>query len=128
MSVKMMRVSAYLVSVSDQTWESPQVVIVGTGYVGLTTGACLAHLGARVTCCDVDAHKIGQLRNGVMPITWISPSIPLSFDTLPYSKDVGLRGGRQLLELTLLISCDPCGRVAHVGPVPVSAPGHGVIV
>jgi UDPglucose 6-dehydrogenase len=45
-----------------------QVAIIGTGYVGLTTGVCLAHLGARVTCCDVDEHKVALLRQGVVPI------------------------------------------------------------
>jgi UDPglucose 6-dehydrogenase len=45
-----------------------QVTIVGTGYVGLTTGACLAHLGSDVTCLDVDAAKIEMLRAGRIPI------------------------------------------------------------
>jgi UDPglucose 6-dehydrogenase len=47
---------------------APNVVIVGTGYVGLTTGAALAHLGANVVCCDVDARKIEMLDNGEIPI------------------------------------------------------------
>ena len=34
------------------------VAILGTGYVGLTTGACLAYLGHQVTCVDQDAAKI----------------------------------------------------------------------
>jgi UDPglucose 6-dehydrogenase len=46
----------------------PNVVIVGTGYVGLTTGAALAHLGANVVCCDVDARKIEMLEAGEIPI------------------------------------------------------------
>jgi UDPglucose 6-dehydrogenase len=45
-----------------------QVTIVGTGYVGLTTGACLAHLGSDVTCLDVDAGKVEMLRSGRIPI------------------------------------------------------------
>ena len=45
-----------------------QVAIIGTGYVGLTTGVCLAHLGAQVTCCDVDARKVAMLQQGVVPI------------------------------------------------------------
>jgi UDPglucose 6-dehydrogenase len=47
---------------------APNVVIVGTGYVGLTTGAALAHFGANVVCCDVDARKIEMLDNGEIPI------------------------------------------------------------
>ena len=42
--------------------------VVGTGYVGLTTGACFAHLGHRVTCGDVDQRKVDMLNNGVIPI------------------------------------------------------------
>ncbi len=45
-----------------------QVAVVGTGYVGLTTGACLAHLGVDVTCCDVDEEKVERLRAGEIPI------------------------------------------------------------
>jgi UDPglucose 6-dehydrogenase len=45
-----------------------QVTIIGTGYVGLVTGACLAHLGHQVTCLDVDESKIATLRSGKLPI------------------------------------------------------------
>jgi UDPglucose 6-dehydrogenase len=44
------------------------VAVVGTGYVGLTTGVCLAHLGHRVVCVDVDERKITMLRDGRAPI------------------------------------------------------------
>jgi UDPglucose 6-dehydrogenase len=44
------------------------ISVVGTGYVGLVTGACFADLGNRVTCIDVDERKIGVLRNGGIPI------------------------------------------------------------
>ena len=40
------------------------VSIIGTGYVGLTTGVCLAHLGHKVTCIDSDEKKIAMLRSG----------------------------------------------------------------
>jgi UDPglucose 6-dehydrogenase len=43
------------------------VSILGTGYVGLTTGACLAFLGHKVTCADSDASKIEMLENGKVP-------------------------------------------------------------
>ncbi|MEP1125402.1 MAG: UDP-glucose/GDP-mannose dehydrogenase family protein [Ilumatobacter sp.] len=42
--------------------------VVGTGYVGLTTGACFAHLGHQVVCGDVDQRKIDLLTNGRIPI------------------------------------------------------------
>ncbi|MER7010520.1 UDP-glucose/GDP-mannose dehydrogenase family protein [Saccharopolyspora sp. NPDC000359] len=45
-----------------------RIVVVGTGYVGLTTGACLASLGHRVVCSDVDAEKVEQLSRGEVRI------------------------------------------------------------
>jgi UDPglucose 6-dehydrogenase len=45
-----------------------RVAIVGTGYVGLTTGACLALLGHDVTCLDIDPAKVETLRAGRTPI------------------------------------------------------------
>src|SRR5580658_331671 len=44
------------------------VAIIGTGYVGLTTGACLAFLGHDVTCVDVAEDKIAALERGEVPI------------------------------------------------------------
>ena len=48
--------------------DQPIIGVVGVGYVGLTTGACLAHIGHTVVCGDVDAEKIDRLRNGEIPI------------------------------------------------------------
>ncbi|MBT8486334.1 MAG: UDP-glucose/GDP-mannose dehydrogenase family protein [Phycisphaerales bacterium] len=45
-----------------------QLTMVGTGYVGLVTGACLANTGNHVTCLDVDEEKIALLRGGRSPI------------------------------------------------------------
>lgn len=42
--------------------------VVGTGYVGLTTGACFAHLGHHVVCGDIDARKVDMLNDGHIPI------------------------------------------------------------
>jgi len=44
------------------------ICVVGTGYVGLVTGACLADFGMNVTCVDKDTTKIDMLLNGEMPI------------------------------------------------------------
>ena len=44
------------------------VVMIGSGYVGLVSGACFAEFGANVTCIDVDEKKIDSLCAGVMPI------------------------------------------------------------
>ena len=45
-----------------------RICIVGTGYVGLVTGACFADLGNDVVCLDIDEEKIGSLNEGVIPI------------------------------------------------------------
>jgi|HigsolmetaAR203D_1030402.scaffolds.fasta_scaffold14760_1 nucleotide sugar dehydrogenase len=45
-----------------------QVAVIGTGYVGLVSGACLADLGHTVVCVDVDAGKIEALERGIIPI------------------------------------------------------------
>ena len=44
------------------------IAVIGTGYVGLTTGACFAHLGHEVICADIDPEKVDQLKAGEIPI------------------------------------------------------------
>ena len=48
--------------------EAMKIAVVGTGYVGLVTGTCLAEVGTDVTCIDIDIKKIEGLKQGVMPI------------------------------------------------------------
>ena len=44
-----------------------QITIIGSGYVGLVSGACLANIGNRVTCVDIDKKKIKKLKQGKSP-------------------------------------------------------------
>ncbi|MBN1870889.1 MAG: UDP-glucose/GDP-mannose dehydrogenase family protein [Candidatus Omnitrophica bacterium] len=44
------------------------IAIIGSGYVGLVTGVCLAQIGHKVSCVDVDEEKIGKLKQGKVPI------------------------------------------------------------
>jgi UDPglucose 6-dehydrogenase len=45
-----------------------KIAVIGTGYVGLVTGTCLAETGNIVSCIDIDAHKIARLNKGEVPI------------------------------------------------------------
>lgn len=45
-----------------------RIAVVGTGYVGLVTGTCLAETGNHVICVDIDENKVNKMRNGEVPI------------------------------------------------------------
>lgn len=45
-----------------------RIAVIGTGYVGLVSGACFAATGNHETCVDVDAGKLARLRRGELPI------------------------------------------------------------
>ncbi len=45
-----------------------KITVIGTGYVGLVTGACFSKMGNKVYCVDIDEAKIDGLKNGILPI------------------------------------------------------------
>ena len=51
-----------------------RICVIGTGYVGLVTGVCLADLGHEVVCLDIDEAKIAALRAGIVPFH--EPGLP----------------------------------------------------
>lgn len=71
--------------------QTMNVSVIGTGYVGLTTGVSLAFLGHRVTCVDVDAAKIDGLRRGEIPIhePGLRELMELSADRLTFTMEYG---------------------------------------
>ncbi|MEY2340514.1 UDP-glucose/GDP-mannose dehydrogenase family protein [Acidithiobacillus sp. IBUN Pt1247-S3] len=75
-----------------------KITVVGTGYVGLVTGACLAQVGNQVLCIDIDAEKVARLQAG---------EIPIHEPDLPEVVRSGIDGGR------LHFSTDIAEGVAH---------------
>lgn len=55
-----------------------KIAVVGTGYVGLVTGTCFAETGNQVTCVDVNAEKVKQLQEGIVPI--YEPELDILFE------------------------------------------------
>ena len=45
-----------------------KITVIGTGYVGLVTGTCLAEAGNDVLCIDIDKNKVEKMQNGEVPI------------------------------------------------------------
>jgi UDPglucose 6-dehydrogenase len=75
-----------------------KITVIGTGYVGLVTGTCLAEQGNQVLCYDVDAEKIVRLNEGIVPI---------------YEPGLEALVRRNRSEGTLLFTSDPDLAIAH---------------
>ena len=59
--------------------------MIGTGYVGLVSGACFADFGHQVTCVDKDGGKIAALRRACLSPSFVLPSLPGFMLALPES-------------------------------------------
>lgn len=55
-----------------------KIAVIGTGYVGLVTGTCLAETGNEVVCVDIDAEKVQRMKNGEVPI--YEPHLDILFE------------------------------------------------
>ncbi|MCB0505014.1 MAG: UDP-glucose/GDP-mannose dehydrogenase family protein, partial [Cyclobacteriaceae bacterium] len=55
-----------------------KIAVIGSGYVGLVTGTCLAETGNNVTCIDIDQRKVDLLKSGVIPI--YEPGLDILFE------------------------------------------------
>ncbi|MEP6657891.1 MAG: UDP-glucose/GDP-mannose dehydrogenase family protein [Betaproteobacteria bacterium] len=79
-----------------------RITMIGTGYVGLVTGTCLAEVGNDVLCLDVDAHKIGTLNQGGVPIhePGLAPMIARNVEAgrLQFTTDIDAAVGHATLQ------------------------------
>jgi UDPglucose 6-dehydrogenase len=78
-----------------------RVAVIGAGYVGLTTAACLAHLRHDVTCADIDGERVARLNKG---------EIPILEEGLPQLVNDGLASGR----LSFVVGATNAARTADV--------------
>ena len=90
------------------------LAVIGTGYVGLATGACLAHLGHDVVCSDVDEDKVDMLSAGVAPIVE---------DGIDRLLAEGLRTGRLRFVTSSAEAARECEIAFLCVPTPSSADG-----
>src|SRR5205807_3741170 len=87
------------------------IAVIGSGYVGLVTGACFAEFGVDVTCVDVDAEKIARLTKGESPI--YEPGLDslikknLQAGRLRFTTDIEL-ATKQSLVIFLAVGTPPC--------------------
>jgi len=91
-----------------------KIAVIGTGYVGLTTGACFSHLGHDVVCADIDADKVERLNRGEIPI------VEAGLDKLV---EDGLRAGRLRFVLGAAEAARDCDFAYLCVPTPQAEDG-----
>jgi UDPglucose 6-dehydrogenase len=91
-----------------------KIAVIGTGYVGLTTGACFAHVGHDVVCADIDADKVARLQRGEIPI------LEAGLENLVRE---GIDGGRLNFVLGAARAAADCEFAYLCVPTPQSADG-----
>ncbi len=91
-----------------------RIAVIGTGYVGLTTGACFAHLGHHVVCADVDAEKVERLASG---------DVPILESRLPELVREGIDGGRLSFVLGAANAASDCEFAYLCVPTPQAPDG-----
>ena len=90
------------------------LAVIGTGYVGLTTGACFAHLGHDVICADIDEDKVARLKRG---------DVPIVEDRIELLVEEGLRNGRLQFTTSLDEAVRECEVAFLCVPTPSSTDG-----
>jgi UDPglucose 6-dehydrogenase len=91
-----------------------KIAVIGTGYVGLTTGACFAHVGHDVVCVDIDAAKVALLQRGEVPI------LEAGLDNLVRE---GIEGGRLTFMLGAAAAVRDCEFAYLCVPTPQGLDG-----
>jgi UDPglucose 6-dehydrogenase len=91
-----------------------RIAVIGTGYVGLTTGACFAHIGHDVVCADIDPDKVARLQRGEIPI------LEAGLDNLVRE---GIDGGRLSFVVGAPEAAADCEFAYLCVPTPQSADG-----
>ncbi|MBU3678703.1 MAG: UDP-glucose/GDP-mannose dehydrogenase family protein [Candidatus Kapabacteria bacterium] len=94
---------------------SHKVAVIGTGYVGLVTGACLADVGNDVLCIDVDPSKIERLKRGEVPI--YEPGLDVVLNRT-------IREGRIRFSLDLVLAVKECDILMLCLPTPPGKDGQ----
>jgi UDPglucose 6-dehydrogenase len=91
-----------------------KIAVVGTGYVGLVTGTCLAETGNHVICVDIDENKVNKMKNGEVPI--YEPHLDVLFER-------NIKQGRLSFTTDLKEAIDPAQVVFLALPTPPGEDG-----